>query len=434
MTNEDDTPGSPATGDSSEPWTPDPATPAQGFSAGADSGRGDLDPSSAGWATAAIPIGGAAPPDMRLPPPPVHQHPTGYAIPIPVPPPLNAAGRFDEPVRQVGPLQRDSGAEDAPPAAHGYGPYPPLPQTDQNPPVPEYATGATVKILGTTPPDPKPVQRRRGAATALIAAVVVLLAAGVVAAIRFTSQDSTAPPTPGATTSSPPAPVTTAVSTQVLTQTQTQMLTVTTRQPAAPVAPIAPALNPMGGDYQALPCGTNGYIVQVASELSEAAYQARVAQVRAANQLPAGAHYLTADGDCGLFTAQSSLWVLYTGPFASAADACPTRLQSPADAFIKGTTDSSKQLYFGCLCVTDVAGMPAITAVGQTNVWVGELQRALRVKLEYDVGDIDGPPPTWGVYTDGTAAAVARFQSSVGLPGSGQVDSATWRQIQNGSC
>lgn len=63
----------------------------------------------------------------------------------------------------------------------------------------------------------------------------------------------------------------------------------------------------MGGDFQALNCGVPGYIVQVASELSQDAFQGRVAELRSNNQLPAGTHYLTDEGDCGLFTVQSDL-------------------------------------------------------------------------------------------------------------------------------
>lgn len=428
MTKDDDTEvtGSPGSG-SNPRW--DPAAPHQdGINSASQDSPWHSDPSGSGWATAAIPLDGAAPPPVvPLRPPPIHEPWTNYEVPAPAPLPPPLPAEFDKHAWQGSPSEIE--ADQAPPGYDG-GPPPPGAHSAAG-----FAAGGTVLVPGSGPPEPKTTARRRPLVTALVAAVVVLAGAGVVAAIRFTSQDSTAPPSPGPSATSVTQPPDPSTLVQTVTSTAVRTLTTQATTPTPVVTtPTAASPDPMGGGFQALSCGTNGYIVQVASELNEAAYRARVAQVRAASQLPVGAHYLTGDGDCGLFTVQDSLWVLYTGPFASPADACPTRLQSPADAFIKGTTDGTKQLYFGCLCVTDVARMPAITTVGQTDVWVGELQRALRVKLEYDVGDIDGPPPTWGVYTDGTAAAVARFQSSSGLAATGRVDGATWQQIKNGSC
>ena len=214
----------------------------------------------------------------------------------------------------------------------------------------------------------------------------------------------------------------------------TTTITTTTTPSLAPPTPTT-SVNPMGGDFQPLPCNTDGFIVQVASELSEAAFQQRIAVIRAAGQLPPGARYLTDEGDCGLFTAQQQLWVLYTGPFATPAHACPTRLQSPTDSFIKGITKSTKQEYFACLCVTSVAAMPPVGPGTSGASGSAELQRALRTKLKDNVGDIDGPPSLWGVYTAETASAVARFQSDSGLSRPDRLaDEATWQQLQSQSC
>ncbi|HEY4991150.1 MAG TPA: peptidoglycan-binding domain-containing protein, partial [Nakamurella sp.] len=135
----------------------------------------------------------------------------------------------------------------------------------------------------------------------------------------------------------------------------------------------------------------------------------------------------------GLFTAQQDLWVLYAGPFDSVAAACPARLASPPDALVKGITEDTKLTYFGCICVTQVAQLPSISP-GASGVWVGELQRALRVKLKRSVGDIDGPPSLWGSYTSQTQDAVTQFQSDVGLPATGVVDAATWTALVGASC
>lgn len=129
--------------------------------------------------------------------------------------------------------------------------------------------------------------------------------------------------------------------------------------------------------------------------------------------------------------------MLYTVPFASVPDACPTRLTSPPDAFIKGTTDDTRREYFSCMCVTDVARMPALPGAAQDAVWVGELQRALRTKLDYDVGQIDadaGVPARWGEFTSGTADAVALFNADNGLGGRTTVDGQTWNALKSAAC
>jgi hypothetical protein len=177
----------------------------------------------------------------------------------------------------------------------------------------------------------------------------------------------------------------------------------------------------------------SGYLVQLASELDEASFVRRVEEIRAAGQLPAGAAYLTAPGGCDLFTVRDNLWVLFSGPFATVEEACPDRLTGPVDGFVKGITQATKGTYVGCVCVTAATALPAL-APGSTGQWVGELHRALRVKLDYDVGDLDSDPSSWGVYTDRTAAAVGQVQEAAGLPVTGTVDTLTWEAIQFGAC
>ena len=197
---------------------------------------------------------------------------------------------------------------------------------------------------------------------------------------------------------------------------------------AAPV--VAPTRQDIGCD--------EGYIVQVASELDRPAFERRIAELRAAGQLPAGVKWAETSSSCKIFTAQVNVLVLYAGPFASPADACPARLASPADAFIKGTTPDVTSV-ISCVCPADPNSLPKITTVGQRNVWVGELQRVLGGKLDYDVGDINadpaaGDPGRWGIYTDETAAAVGRFQADNNLAQSRQVDSTTWSALRAQGC
>ena len=53
--------------------------------------------------------------------------------------------------------------------------------------------------------------------------------------------------------------------------------------------------------------------------------------------------------------------------------------------------------------------VPTIDAVGQTGVWVGELQRVLGNRLNIPILDLAG---NWGTFTASTATAVAQFQAS----------------------
>jgi hypothetical protein len=216
-----------------------------------------------------------------------------------------------------------------------------------------------------------------------------------------------------------------------------------TTGPAAPIAPTtavpaAPVVDPMGGPRADIACG-GGYIVQVASELDATTFSNRVAQIRAANTLPAGTKWAETSTSCPIFTTQSNVLVLYAGPFASPYDACPARLSSPPDAFIKGTTPETSLQIVSCMCPASVTDLPAINAVGQHDVWVGELQRVLGSKLKYDVGSINadpsvGNPGQWGTYTAETAAAVGRFQADSGLNQTNQVDALTWGALKAQAC
>jgi hypothetical protein len=188
----------------------------------------------------------------------------------------------------------------------------------------------------------------------------------------------------------------------------------------------------------AIPCG-NAYIVQVASELDQPAFAARVSAVQSANQLTPGAKWTQTSDSCAIFTSQINALVLYSGPYGSPYDACPARLASPPDAFIKGTTPATSSTYVSCLCPAETSSLPAIHTVGEQGVWIGELQRVLGSRLDFSVGSINadpsvGDPGRWGTYTAETAAAVGRFQADAGLPVTSQVDGATWAALRGQSC
>jgi hypothetical protein len=327
------------------------------------------------------------------------------------------------------------------------------------------ASSAGAQTVVLPPPShqqPKPPAPRRGWLIAAIAFVVVAAVATTAvlflrptvqsdneAVIGSTAAASPAEPPSGAlpSTAQPPAVGPSAGVTTTVTQ-QT-VVTMAGSVPAAVPGGPAPATttttitavgqyDPLSAPRTDITCG-QGYIVQVASELDRTALVGRVQQIRDAGTLPADAKWTETSTSCPIFTAQVNVLVLYSGPFNSPYDACPARLASPPDAFIKGTNQGTASSYVSCLCPAALGQVPAITAVGQQGVWVGELQRVLGTKLDYDVGPINadgatGNPGHWGTYTAETAAAVGRFQRDNGLPATEQVDGSTWAALQAANC
>ncbi|GGL96631.1 peptidoglycan-binding domain-containing protein [Nakamurella endophytica] len=203
------------------------------------------------------------------------------------------------------------------------------------------------------------------------------------------------------------------------------------RTPAArPTRPSGPAVLPLGVPRRDIGCGS-GWVVQLASELTPEAFRERVAALRAAGQLPAGARAAVSTASCRIFSNQANTYVLYAGPFGSPYDGCAARLAGPPDAYIKGDDPQRALDYVSCLCPADTARLPAVVASGQRGVWVGELQRSLAGHLGYRIGDLQGH---WGTYTAGTRAAVVRFQAAAGLPPTGRVDGSTWRAVRAAQC
>lgn len=313
-------------------------------------------------------------------------------------------------------------------------------------------TGA-YPVPSPTTPDARAIGRRRGrgavALVVLAVAVVLLAGVGVWFGMRPVGGEGATTATPPTTAALPAGegPARAEASAGADPSTRPAPVGPGGRKgdpgsPSAPativttVATTTVGLNPMGGDRSDIACGS-GYIVQVASELDQPSFEARVAALRAAGTLPASARWTETAAGCSLFTNQANVYVLFAGPFPTWQAACPDRLAAPPDAFIKPTDPSSAGSFLTCLCPADVAGLPAITTIGQQGVWVGELQRVLGAGLDYDVGSINaenGNPGHWGEYSDQTAAAVGRFQADQGLPVTGQVDAATWGRLQAARC
>jgi hypothetical protein len=201
-------------------------------------------------------------------------------------------------------------------------------------------------------------------------------------------------------------------------------------KPTTRPAPRPTAAPPLGVPQRDIAC-SSGYIVQLASELDQPRFKARVAALKAAGQVPAGALAADSTRSCRLFTSQVNTLVLYAGPFRSRYDGCAARLNGPADAFIKGANAGSAGEFVSCLCPWSATALPRYATVGQQGVWVGELQRMLGNRLDVDVADLTG---NWGRFTAGTQAAVRKFQQAAGLPGNGVVDTRTWRALQSAGC
>ena len=296
--------------------------------------------------------------------------------------------------------------------------------------------------LGATGDD----ERRRPWLLGALAAVAVVCVLAAVAFFVLRDQDTAAPgqaisPVPATTVTVPvsPDPTTEVLATsveEVAAPTPTSASTEPTEPSTAPSeATPAPStgagpVDPLGGPQRDIACAP-GFVVQIASAVDEAGFVARVAELRNANQLPSEAAVARTATSCAIFAGQRNSIVLYAGPFTGPYEGCQARLTSAPDSFIKGTTPETATQYVSCLCPAQVVAVPTIDTVGQTGVWVGELQRVLGNRLNIPILDLAG---NWGTFTASTATAVAQFQATVGLPPVGVVDTATWQALQQAQC
>lgn len=319
-----------------------------------------------------------------------------------------------------------------------------------------------VQIASTLPPR---AERRRGAlmAIGLVAvATIVVVAAALLIGPHLGGPDADAdqravpPNTPASsgvdptTTSSSSAPSTAALSpagagtgtagtapTSVVTVTVTAgstaggQATRSTSASTSATSRMSTAPGPYGVPIRQIAC-TDGYIVQLASELTPKAFTARIATLRQQGLVPANAKAADSTKSCKLFTNQSNTLILYAGPFKHRYDACGDRLAGPYDAFIRGATPGTAAEFVSCICPAQARSLPRVSKVGDTSQWIGELQRMLAAHLRYRIDDLG--VGTWGVYTAGTRSAVKRFQSDNHLRPSGTVDAATWAALQHAGC
>jgi len=177
---------------------------------------------------------------------------------------------------------------------------------------------------------------------------------------------------------------------------------------------------------------SDGYIVQLASELTPDKFAARVADLKKQGLVPPDAKAADSSKSCKLFTNQTNTLILYSGPFKHSTDACADRLAGPYDAFIRGANKASAGEFVSCICPASVRDLPTVSKIGTTDQWIGELQRMLAAHLRYSIDDLG--IGSWGQYTKDTRAAVQRFQSDNRLKSTGTVDSRTWRALQHAGC
>lgn len=193
----------------------------------------------------------------------------------------------------------------------------------------------------------------------------------------------------------------------------------------------APPKDDLGVPRADIAC-SNGYIVQLASELDKPTFKMRVAALKAQGMVPAGAKAADSKSSCALFSNQTNTWVLYAGPFGSADQGCSDRLTGPPDAFIKGGNPASAHTYYSCLCPANPASIPTVGPGSDQHGWIGELQRVMANRLNYKIDPLGAGQ--WGVYTAQTQNAVKQFQTDHQLPATGSVDGPSWAAIKAASC
>ena len=198
-----------------------------------------------------------------------------------------------------------------------------------------------------------------------------------------------------------------------------------------PTPTPTPTPPPLGVPQQNIAC-SQGYIVQLASELDPATFRNRVQALKAQGMVPPDAKVAVSTQSCGIFSNQSNTFVLYVGPYSTPFRGCAARLAGPPDSFIKGANPDSAHSYLSCLCPADPGKIPQIGPNGGDRSWIGELQRVLGNRLSISVGPLG--PTEWGVYTPGTQAAVKQFQASTKLPPTGVVDARTWSALRTAQC
>jgi hypothetical protein len=206
----------------------------------------------------------------------------------------------------------------------------------------------------------------------------------------------------------------------------------TTPKPSAPKPTTSsPPTQQLGVPEQQISC-SGGYLVQLASELDPATFAAHVARLKQQGLLPGDAKAADSTKSCKIFTNQTNTLVLWSGPYGNPYEGCAARLAGPYDAFIKGASPGTAAQYISCLCPANTNALPTLSKASDTGAWVGELQRVLGGRLNISVGPLG--VDDWGHYTDGTRAAVKKFQQRAKLPATGVVDARTWKALQSAQC
>lgn len=236
---------------------------------------------------------------------------------------------------------------------------------------------------------------------------------------------------PSRPTAAPTTPKPTLTKPTTTRQTTTRPTT-TKSTPTTKPKPTTPAVdNSLGAPRQDIAC-SNGYVVQLASELTPEAFRARVAALRAQGMVPSDAKAADSRTSCRIFANQRNTFVLYAGTYAGKYDGCGARIGGPADSFIKGANPSTSGEFVSCVCGVGPGNLPRLADGTDQLGWTGELQRFLAGRLNISVGELGADQ--WGVYNAGTQAAVKRFQQENRLPQTGSVDERTWQSLKKVGC
>lgn len=153
--------------------------------------------------------------------------------------------------------------------------------------------------------------------------------------------------------------------------------------------------------------------------------------------------YLSTESSCDTYWAphgaEHTAYVAYSGPYDNPTEPCVKRMSSKRDDVAVLDEDASS--YVQCVCWIPTADLPVLTPSNETNpqlaIWVRALQNAF---IDLDTADEreDGfrPGDVTGIFNEQTERRVREFQEEDAdfSPGTGVVESETWKAIVDNLC
>jgi peptidoglycan hydrolase-like protein with peptidoglycan-binding domain len=153
--------------------------------------------------------------------------------------------------------------------------------------------------------------------------------------------------------------------------------------------------------------------------------------------------YLSTDDSCDTYWAphgaEHQAYVAYSGPYDSPTEPCVKRMSSKRDDV--ALLDEEADSYVQCVCWIPVTDLPVLEPSDETNpqlaIWVRALQNAF---IDLDTADgRDGGfrlGDVTGIFDELTERRVRAFQEEDAdfSPGTGIVESETWKAIVDNLC